>query len=91
MSKFKDTDFESPVNMPNVIKVVGIAGFEMPKCCIDCGLYDHFTGYCAILDECIYDEEEDDSFWVEKERYCNCPLREISFDKEGEIRDGNDD
>jgi hypothetical protein len=54
----------------------------MPKCCIDCVLYDHFTGCCAILDECIYDEEEDNSFWVEKERYCNCPLREISFERE---------
>lgn len=65
-------------------KVVGIAGFKMPKCCIECPVYDHFIGCCAILDECIYDEEEDDSFWIEKERYCNCPLREISFDKEGE-------
>jgi hypothetical protein len=81
MSKFKDTDFElDPVN-------VGIAGFKMPKCCIDCVLYDHFTGCCTILDECIYNEEEDDSFWVEKERYCNCPLREISFEKEGERGD----
>jgi hypothetical protein len=82
MSKFKDTDFELDP-MPNTIKVVAIAGFEMPKCCIECVLYDHFTGYCAVLDECIYDEE-DDSFWIEKERYTDCPLREISFDKEKE-------
>ena len=83
MCKFKDSDFElDSVNMPNVIKVVAIAGFEMPKCCIECPVYDHFTGCCAILDECIYNEEEDDSFWVEKERYCNCPLREVSFEKE---------
>lgn len=79
---FRDTDFEfDPI--PNVIKVVAITSFkDIPKCCEDCSLYDHCTGYCAALDEVIWYEDEDyedDNLWVEKQRYCDCPLRELEF------------
>ena len=59
---------------------VMIAGMDMPKCCIDCPIYDNEFGQCNLIPgSCFYNkttgEEMYDPF---EERHKNCPLSEVN-------------
>lgn len=64
---------------------VAITELDMPKCCIDCPIYNHEFGMCnCIPNSYCYNkgpglnfEKVYDPF---KEKHSNCPLREIDYD-----------
>ncbi len=56
-----------------------ISGMDMPKCCIDCPIYDNEFGMCNLIpDSCFYDKGSGEPTYDPfEERNKDCPLREV--------------
>lgn len=60
---------------------VVITGLDMPKCCIDCPIYNNEFGQCnCIPNSRFYSDDGTELYDPFKEKNSNCPLREIDYD-----------